>query len=185
MRAEKSILFKSDFSCFNPVPIASTTDDIITTIITINYIVGCVDVQQISEIDFILEVREGAVKNHSDAFITYINQNYPLSVWPVRKACYLDIGFFFLKISKQDDSQDLKVDTSSLEKWRESAYQNVKKLSEKSDIKFFRYYSDQKEYVSEKLNLKLEESNALLFSSQSAEAAKDLSKDIPDYTKLI
>jgi hypothetical protein len=136
-------------------------------------------------INFVLEKREIALQAHADAFVEYINKKFPIEEWPYRKAFFMEIGFFFIKISKQPFISEMSLSPLSPEGTNTNIVNNFKTLNAASDIKFFRYYSDQKDYVVEKLKIDLETGSNLVFSSTSANAARDLSKDIPDYTQMI
>lgn len=137
--------------------------------------------------NFILDFREAALQNHADAFVTYIEKNYPLTTWPIRKAIHTQIGFFFILISKQEPLrvQDILNDEEQRKQFTSTNTTDINSKASEGNSVFLRYYSDQKEYISQKLNTPLSEIEGFLVSSQNAKAYSDMAKPIPDYTRMV
>lgn len=121
--------------------------------------------------NYIVSFIQTAYKNHSEAFIKYIRENYINQGWNVRLLFYSRSSFFLIEASRETtqvvDGQDVT-------------------YTEKI---FKRYYQDQKEYISIRLGISLTVINDLIFNetpkNYAALSEALLEDPIPDYSKLV
>jgi hypothetical protein len=116
--------------------------------------------------------KDTAFKNHADAFVIFIRRNYLDGGWKAESAEAVFInppGFFFLKFSKKANPP---VDP-------------ITKVKRDDQIEVVRYYTDQKDYVISQLNIPFVEAKKLTVSEGFVNSMAALSRDIPDYTRLV
>jgi hypothetical protein len=116
--------------------------------------------------------KDTAFKNHADAFVIYIKRNYLDGGWKAENAEAVFInppGFFFLRFTKKANPP---VDP-------------ITKVKIDDDMTVIRYYGDQKDYVISQLNIPFVEAKGLAVTEKYITAMASLSRDIPDYTRLV
>jgi hypothetical protein len=137
-----------------------------------------------ADISFYFETqKENAFRNHADAFINYINKCFPLDSWPIREAFFVSVGFFFIKISKYANTV-LMTSTGPVNPDGSAVTASPSLTAEDTSNKFFRYYPDQKDYISQQLGIPLINLEVFTVAMANHRAAADLLKNIPDYTKM-
>lgn len=107
---------------------------------------------------------------YSDGFVEYINKNYRNQGWTIKLIFYSRIYFFYVEASKKYITLVNKVST------------------EFTDKKFFKYYQDSKEYISEKMGIPITLNSGFAFEEEIrnyGELSEAIVLDpIPDYRLL-
>ena len=121
--------------------------------------------------NFIVNFIQTIYKNHSDSFITYVRRNFINKGWTVKLVFYSRVYLFLVEASKQTTQVINNQNVTYTEKI------------------FKKYYQDQKDYISSRLNIPITTINDLIFDElpQNYAALSEalLENPIPDYSKLI
>lgn len=107
---------------------------------------------------------------YSDGFVEYINKNYRSQGWTIKLIFYSKIYFFYVEASKVMTEVINGVNTQY------------------TDKKFFKYYQDSKEYISEKMGIPITVNSGFTFNEEPrnyGELSEAIVLDpIPDYRLL-
>lgn len=120
--------------------------------------------------NFVTNFIQNKYNNYSDGFIEYINKNYKNKGWTIKLIFYSRIYFFYVEASKKYTTLVKGVSTQF------------------TDKKFFKYYQDSKDYISQKMNIPITLNTGFTFEEEPlnyVELSEAIVLDpIPDYRLL-
>lgn len=102
---------------------------------------------------FITNYIQTKYNNHSDGLISYIKREFINKGWSIKLVCYTKVYVFLIEASRT-------ATTTTLDE------NNKEKIITYTEKQFIKYYYDQKEYISKKLNKPLSLRDIILFDEE-------------------